>query len=185
MDKFAGNKYTMDQKLLSVGKKYYIKDENGNDLFFARMEKFKLKPKIFVYADDTQAEHILTVVPKSILDFNGTYDVIDVRANKRIGSMKREGLHSMFRNKWSILDIDGHIIGTAQEKGTMALVRRVLVNWKLDFEIEMEGWHVGSLTRAMSIRDRYVLDLSKDTEYRLDRRLAVAMLPLFDAGEDR
>jgi uncharacterized protein YxjI len=185
MDRFAGNKYTMDQKFLSVGKKYYIKDENGNDLFFARMEKFKLKPKIFVYADDTQAEQILTIAPRNMLDFNATYDVTDARTNTCVGSLKREGLHSMFQNKWNILNVDGQAIGTAQEKGTMALLRRALVNWKLDFEIEIEGRHVGSLTRAMAIRDRYVLDLSNDTECRLDRRLAVAMLPLFDAGEDR
>ena len=44
MDKFALDHYTMTQKFLSVGKKYYIKDKDGNDLFYARMEKLSLSP---------------------------------------------------------------------------------------------------------------------------------------------
>lgn len=185
MDKFGLDKYTMVQKFLSVGKKYYIKDDKGNDLFFARMEKFKLRPKIFIYADDSQKDEILAIVPHSILDFNGTYDVIDSQASQRIGSLKREGFHSLLQNKWSIIDVNGRMIGAAQETGTMALIRRFFINWKLDFEIEVEGWHVGSLTRAISFRDRYLMDLSNDPQQKLDRRMAVAMMPLFDAGEDR
>lgn len=185
MDKFDLNRYYMEQKLLSIGKKYYIKDEHGNNLFFARMEKFKLKPKIFIYSDDSQREEILTIAPRNIIDFNATYDVIDSRTGVRVGSIKREGIWSMFQNKWNIMDANGNIIGIAQETGFMALVRRLLINWKLDFQIYFMGSRVGSLERKISIGDKYSLDLSGDPDRKLDRRLAVSMLPLFDAGEDR
>lgn len=185
MDKFDLNRYYMEQKLLSIGKKYYIKDEHGNNLFFARMEKFKLKPKIFIYSDDSQREEILTIAPRNIIDFNATYDVIDSRTGERVGSIKREGIWSMFQNKWNIMDANGNIIGIAQETGFMALVRRLLINWKLDFQIYFMGSRVGSLERKISIGDKYSLDLSGDPDRKLDRRLAVSMLPLFDAGEDR
>ena len=67
----------------------------------------------------------------------------------------------------------------------MAALRRLIFNWKLDFEIELNGRRIGSLNRSISIGDQYTLDLSGDREKKLDRRLAVAMLPLLDAGEDR
>ena len=184
-DKFGFDRYMMVQKLMSIGKKYYIKDERGSDLFFARMEKFKLKPKIFVYSDDSQRVEILTISPRNILDFNATYDVVDSKSQTLVGSLKREGLRSLFQNKWIIMDASGNIIGTAQETGIMAIVRRFVMNWKLDFEIELQGQRIGSLSRKLSIGDRYVPDLSGDPAKKLDRRLAVAMLPLFDAGEDR
>ncbi len=184
-NKFEQDHYLMAQKILSIGKKYYIKDGSGHDIFFARMEKFKLKPKIFVYADDSKKDEILTIAPRNILDFNATYDVIDSKSRERVGSLKREGFHSMFQNKWNILDADGNIVGSAAETGIMALVRRFVINWKLDFEINFQGRKIGNLTRAISIGDKYSLDLSGDPEKRLDRRLAIAMLPLFDAGEDR
>jgi uncharacterized protein YxjI len=184
-DKFGQDRYLMAQKMLSIGKKYYIKDGSGNDLFFARMEKFKLKPKIFVYSDDTKTDEVLTIAPRNILDFNATYDVIDSTSKELVGSLKREGIHSLFQNKWNIMDAGGNVVGSAAETGIMALVRRFVISWKLDFEIDFQGHNVGRLTRAISIGDKYSLDLSGDPEKKLDRRLAVAMLPLLDAGEDR
>ena len=181
-DKFGIDRYVIVQKLISIGKKYYVKDEGGNDLFFARMEKFKLKPKIFLYSEDTKSNEILTISPRNILDFNATYDVVDSKTQTLVGSLKREGLHSLFQNKWNILDASGNVIGTARETGIMAIVRRFVMNWKLDFEIELQGQRIGSLSRKLSIGDRYVLDLSGDPAKKLDRRLAVAMLPLLDAG---
>lgn len=183
--KFGLDQYTMVQKMISIGKKYYIKDARGNDLFFARMEKFKLKPRIFVYSDDTKQDLVLTIAPRNILDFNATYDVVDAKSNVLVGALKREGFRSVFQNKWNILDSGGNVAGTAQETGLMAVFRRFVASWKLDFEIDYQGRHIGRLTRQLSIGDRYVLDLSGDREKRLDRRLAIAMLPLFDAGEDR
>jgi uncharacterized protein YxjI len=184
-NKFGQDRYQMAQKMLSIGKKYYIKDGSGNDLFYARMEKFKLKPKIFIYSDDTQKVEVLSIAPRNFLDFNATYDVIDSQSKSLVGSLKREGLHSLFRNKWNILDAGGNVVGSAQERGIMALVRRFVISWKLDFEIDFQGRNVGNLTRAISIGDKYSLDLSGDPEKKMDRRLAVAMLPLLDAGEDR
>ena len=83
------------------------------------------------------------------------------------------------------MDANGAVVGSAAETGIMALVRRFIINWKLDFEIVFQGRKIGDLTRAISIGDKYSLDLSGDPEKNLDRRLAIAMLPLFDAGEDR
>ena len=123
-------------------------------------------------------------MPGSLMAFNATYDVIDTKAHKCVGAFKREGTHSLFRNRWSILDAEGRLIGIAIENKLMAFIRHIIVNRKLDLDIEVEGWHVGSLTRVMSIKDNYVLDLSQDREKRFDRRLAVALMPLLDAVEN-
>ncbi len=182
--RFEHDRYMMVQKLISIGKKYYIEDPDGNDIFYARMEKFKLKPKIYVYSDESISEILLVITPRNILDFNATYDVIDPHGDVLVGSLKREGVQSLFRNKWNILDAGGNIIGSARESSAMAAFRRLIMNWKLDFRITYGGRHIGRLTKTISIGDRYTLDLSGDPEKKLDRRLAVAMLPLLDAGED-
>ncbi len=183
--RFGHDRYAMVQKLMSIGKKYYIKDPDGNDVFYARMEKFKLKPKIFIYSDESMAETLLVIAPRNILDFNATYDVMDAHGDVLIGSLKREGVQSLFQNKWNILDAGGNVVGYARESAGRAILRRLVIGWKLDFEITYGGRHIGSLRKAISIGDRYTLDLSGDPEKKLDRRLAVAMLPLLDAGEDR
>jgi uncharacterized protein YxjI len=183
--RFEQDRYQMAQKMLSIGKKYYIKDGVGNDIFYARMEKFKLKPKIFVYSDDTQSDIVLSIAPRNLLDFNATYDVIDAKSQTLVGSLKRDGVRSIFQNKWNIMDAGGNVVGSAEESGAMAVFRRLVMNWKLDFDILFQGGRIGSLNRKVSFGDKYALDLSGDPGKKLDRRLAVAMLPLFDAGEDR
>ena len=53
------------------------------------------------------------------------------------------------------------------------------------FEFLVDGQRVGSLDRIFGFRDRYVLDLSGDTETRIDRRLAVALAIGLDALRNR
>jgi hypothetical protein len=44
---------------------------------------------------------------------------------------------------------------------------------------------VGEFNRKFTLLDRYVLDLSRDEERALDRRVAVAMGVMLDTGERR
>ena len=44
---------------------------------------------------------------------------------------------------------------------------------------------IGSLERRFGIRDRYVLDVSGDTERAIDRRLAIALAVAMDALQAR
>ena len=184
-DSFRLDRYEMVRKFFAIGKKYNIKDEYGNDLFYASMEMLKLRPKIHIYDNDRQTGEILTITPNSILDYDATYEITDARTQALIGSIKRDGLHSLFQNRWNIMDASGNVVGYATEPGLAAIVRRFILNWKLDFDIECQGRRIGRLNKKMALRDRYVLDLSGDRERMLDRRLAIAMLPLLDAGEHR
>ena len=68
------------------------------------MEKLKLKPKIFIYSDDTQSSELMIIAPRNYLDFNATHDVIDSKSQMVISSLKREGFHSLLQNRWNILD---------------------------------------------------------------------------------
>jgi len=43
----------------------------------------------------------------------------------------------------------------------------------------------GAMNRKFQLRDRYILDLSGDTEKRVDRRLAVALAIGLDALQNR
>jgi hypothetical protein len=53
------------------------------------------------------------------------------------------------------------------------------------FTIRSGERQIGELTRAFSIRDRYLLDLSSDVERAIDRRLAVAFGIGMDALQAR
>ena len=54
-----------------------------------------------------------------------------------------------------------------------------------NFEILAGDQVVGGMDRKFQLRDRYVLDLSGDTEKRLDRRLAIALAIGLDTLQNR
>jgi uncharacterized protein YxjI len=53
------------------------------------------------------------------------------------------------------------------------------------FDIVAGEEKLGAVQRAMSLRDRYTLDLSRDRERRLARRLAIALAVALDALQAR
>ena len=53
------------------------------------------------------------------------------------------------------------------------------------FEISIGETVVGEYTRPSGVGDRYVLDLTRDTERVIDRRVALAFTVALDALQDR
>ena len=54
-----------------------------------------------------------------------------------------------------------------------------------NFDILVGGEKIGAMDRKFQLRDRYVLDLSGDTDRKLDRRLAVALAIGLDTLQNR
>jgi hypothetical protein len=69
----------------------------------------------------------------------------------------------------------------------MALVRRFIVAWKTDFIFQkgMSDQVIARFIRKWTLLDRYVLDLTEDTQNYLDPRVALAMGVMLDTGERR
>jgi uncharacterized protein YxjI len=44
---------------------------------------------------------------------------------------------------------------------------------------------IGEFNRKFTIRDRYVLDMTSDSQHNVDRRIAIAMAVMLDTGELR
>ncbi len=186
---FERDKFIMHQKHLAIARKYYIYDEAERPLFFVEREKLKLRPKIHIYESEAKHQKLVSIHPRSIVAFNPVYDVLDASTHQVIGSLRRLGWRSIFRRRWEINDNIGQRIGQAYEDSAVkALVRRFVpfgAFLKTDFHIEIRGRLIGKFIRKLSIRDKYVLDLTEDQPRTLDRRQALALSILLDSGEKR
>ncbi len=184
--RFLQDKFFMSQKHFSIGEKYNLFDEQGNMLFFVEREKFKMRANIHIYESEAKTRELLLIEDKSIMDWNATMDVKDPASGQIIGSFKRDGIASIIRRTWKILDSTGNILGSAAEDSLFkALFRRFLGLLKTDFVVEINGSEVGRFSRKISFGDKYVFDLSGDPEKKFDRRLAVALAVLLDSAEGR
>jgi hypothetical protein len=168
----------------------------GQPVCYVQQKRMKIREEINFFADESQNQVLLRLKKRNVMEFHGATDV-QLADGTVIGQLRKEFGKSLFRSTWQILDTQGNVVATAQERSMfIAILRRV---WGMipvienipffipfHFEILIDGNKVGDYTRPPGIgTDRYLLDLSGDTERRIDRRVAMAFTVALDALQDR
>ena len=184
--------YTTRRNFFSFLHQWFrVLDSDGNIVFFTKMRAFKLKEDFRILAADKQTE-LIQITARQILDIAATYDVNDLQTGERLGSFRRKGLKSIFKDEWIIFDAADNEIGLIQEdSGALAFTRRFIGNITNLFAPQR---HIGTIggnpvlvfrqTRNPFIMKTY-LDFAVDTNNLLDRRLGIAASVLFCAIEGK
>src|SRR5205814_1987825 len=87
---------------------------------------------------------ILKISADRIIDFSAAYRVTDSQTGEHIGTLRRKGWSSLFRDSWEILDADGVVRGkVVEDSAWKATIRRMIdfasVCLPQTFNIEVEG----------------------------------------------
>lgn len=189
-DPFAHDRFLLNQKMLSLGNKYFIYNDAQQPLLYVDRPVLRLKSLFTLYADDTKQRKLLTLNQESALTvINFTFTLADAE-DQVIAVFKRQGLLSMLRRTWKIFDAQGQEIAQAHEDSWWkAIVRRVSdlgVFFRTNFIITRpDGTEIGAFIRRLTLGDKYVLDLTQDPQRTLDRRIAVGLAVLLDNSERR
>jgi len=124
----SGVEFTIRRKILTVfGAKFHIYKPDGGLLGFCKQKAFRLREDIRIYTDETMQKEKLRIAARQILDFSASYDVVESESERKIGTLRRKGLSSLFRDSWIVLDPQEAEIGRIQEDSTMlAVLRRVV-----------------------------------------------------------
>ncbi len=184
--KFDRDKFLIHQKILSIGAKYYVYDENQQPLFFVQRPALRLKAHIEIFDDDTKNVRRLMLRQDRILAINQHFTLLTPE-EQVVCTYERRGLLSLVRRTWVIRNAVGQEIAQAREDSWVKAVFRRLFGWmRTDFEILLpDNTHVGTFHRKFTIGDKYALDLTNDPNRRLDRRIAVGLAILLDTAEAR
>jgi uncharacterized protein YxjI len=171
-----------------LGNTFRLFDGQGNLQYFIKQKAFKLKEELNVFADEAQKEARLTIKARSISDFSGGYDIVDATNGQAVGAGQRQGLKSIFKDEWNILDASGAVIGQVVETGgALAILRRfiAILQWiPQKYEIRADGAVVGSVHQRFN-PFQLSYDVRVDDSATLDRRLVVGMVVLLLAIEGR
>lgn len=174
-----------------LGAAFHVYSTDQRLLGYSKQKAFKFKEDIRVFADEEMTHELLKILARSVIDFSASYDVYDSHSNEHVGTLRRKGWSSLFRDQWEILDSEGTLRGRVMEdSGWKAFLRRLneLVSFFLPqvFHIEVDGVVVGIMKQNMALfAHKYEVDLSHDTEGLLPRPLAVATVILLLAIEGR
>jgi uncharacterized protein YxjI len=201
MGPFDYDRYLIDQLVRPIVNLYRVtplaagETPAGPPIAYVRQKKMKIKEEIRFFADEAETQELFQIKARSWLDTGGSkYDVIDAQ-DGNIGLLEHVFGKSLFRSTWRISATEGEEIALARERSqALAILRRVidfvpdvggLIPIPYNFDILAGDRVTGKMDRKFQLRDRYVLDLSGDTEKALDRRLAIALAIGLDTLQNR
>lgn len=186
--RFTRTKYNVRRKIIAlVGAKVHIFDENEGVVLFAQLKAFKLKEDILVYADESKTEELLRIKARNYIDFSATYDVFDSRSGQVVGSLRRKGIKSIFKDEWLVLDPGDNQIGVIKENSSlMAFLSRFSSLIPQTYLTYIGQQEVATFKRNVNpFVTKLALDFSADSSNLLDRRLAMAAAILLCAVEGK
>jgi hypothetical protein len=193
------DRYLVDQLVRPIVNLYRItplatgETPAGPPVAFVRQKKMAIKEDIRFYADESETRELFRIKARSMFDIGGSrYDVLE--GDTPIGALEHRFKASLIRSTWAVKNAADEEIAIARERSVpLAIARRIvdfvpygeMVPIPYNFDIVMGDRVVGHLNRKFQLRDRYVLDVSGDTERKLDRRLAVALAIGLDTLQNR
>ncbi|HJL64500.1 MAG TPA: hypothetical protein QGF70_02830, partial [Candidatus Thalassarchaeaceae archaeon] len=190
---FEADSYMIRQKVMKIlGEEFHIYSDESmeNMIGYSKQKALKLKEDIRVYSDESQSTELLSIKQKGILDFTGSFGIVDGQTGDSLGSMKRKGLKSMLVDSWFILDSEGNEVGTlGEDSGGKALIRRFVPFASLlmpqQFVLRMNGAS-GEVTFTQKINPVvHKLVVSGVSSSGIDPRIAASAAVLLIAIEGR
>jgi uncharacterized protein YxjI len=172
--------------------------EAGPPVLFVEQKRFAFKEDIRFYTDDSKQVEVMRIKARQRFDPRARYDITEA-AGVKIGEIQKVFGKSLLRSTYAVFDAAGNEVATASERSlAVALFRRliglvpyveVVADWlpiPYHFDFKAGDELLGTHTRqAFKLRDVYTIDLSPDTERRLDRRLVLATAVGMDALQAR
>lgn len=197
---FAYDRFLVDQLVRPMVNLYRItplaagETPAGGPVAFVRQKRMALKEDIRFFADDSESQELFRIKARSIIEIGGRYDVT-TPDGARIGVLEKAFRESLLRSTWRILGPDEQVEAVVQERSLPAAIIRRAIDFVPDvgglipipynFDFMIDGRIAGRMDRKFKLRDRYVLDLSGDTDRRIDRRLGLALAIGLDALQNR
>jgi hypothetical protein len=175
--------YIIRRKFWSVLERVFrVFTGDGQLIMYIQHPLLKLREEFMVYADEARTRPLLRVKSRQMIAINFSYDVTDAVTGELLGSVRKQGLRSIFRDRFIILDATGAEIGMAEEQGA-AFLRRLFPILLSKHAIFVGGAEVARIRQVFRF---FTKEFTVDTKSSsVDPRfvLAVALLALI--GEAR
>lgn len=183
---FQHDEYVFRKKLFKLlGEAFHVFDGHGNLALYSDQKAFRLREDFRVYADEDKSEELLRITTPHVLDFSAAYCVHDSTTGEIVGSIKRKGVKSMFKDEWLFFAEDGRQLGRLSEASmAAALLSRFIGLIPQKYVVtSTDGHHAADISQHFNpLVLKYDLQI-EDTV--IDPRLLIAMGILLAGIEGR
>jgi len=191
-ERFAHDRFLIKQLIRPMVNLYEV-SADGQRVAFVRQKRMALREDLRAFADESETQEVFRIKARSVVDIGGRYDVTDP-AGEPLGALVKVFGASLLRSTWRVLGPADQELFVATERSTVVAIGRRIAELLPYGEVLPIPYHfvfragereLGGLTRVLSVRDQYELDLSGDAQREVDRRLAVALAIALDALQAR
>jgi uncharacterized protein YxjI len=196
------DRFVMRQRIKLVINQYEFslptESDDGQPFCFVEQKRFKFKEDIGFFADDSKTQELMRIKARQRFDPKARYDVTAPDGSK-VGEIQKVFGASLLRSTYTLYSAAGEELCTVREQSMpKAIFRRLIgfvpyvgnyADWlpiAYDFEFISGETVLGHhRRRRWKLRDIYDMDLTPDSERRLDRRLVLATAVGLDALQAR
>lgn len=145
-------------KLIALAPQVRVTDSSGQLVLYVRQKVLALKEDVKVYADEAQQNLLYQIKADRVIDFSARYNIA-ASGGGPLGSVKRQGMRSLWKATYDIQDPAGGAVGQIHEENPWIKVLDGLVS-----DIPFVG---------MFINPAYLVDLRGQTALYLKKQPAV------------
>ena len=144
-------------KIVAFNPQVKITDAAGQTVLYVKQKALALKESVKVFADESQQSALYQIQANKIIDFSATYNIA-TSAGGAVGAVKRQGMRSLWKASYNMVDANGAEAGLIHEENPWLKVLDGLVS-----DIPFVG---------MLINPAYLVDLRGQTVLYLKKQPA-------------
>jgi uncharacterized protein YxjI len=149
---------TLSFKVIAFNPQVKIADASGQTVLYVKQKALALKEAVKVFADEGQQRELYDIKANRIIDFSAQYNIATA-GGMPVGTVKRQGMKSLWKATYNILDAAGAEVGLIHEENPWIKVLDGLLS-----DVPFVG---------MFINPAYLVDLRGQTVLRLKKQPSV------------
>ncbi len=149
---------TLSFKLIALSPQVRVTDASGQLVLYVKQKALALREDVRIYADEAQTQQLYQINANKIIDFSATYNIA-LAGGGALGAVKRQGMRSIWKATYNIVDTNGTEVGLIHEENPWLKVAESFLS-----DVPFIG---------MLINPAYLVDLRGQTALYLKKQPAV------------
>jgi uncharacterized protein YxjI len=106
---------TLTFKIIALAPQVYVRDAAGQELLYVKQKLLKLRERIQVFADSSQARQVSEINADRIIDWSARYTFTDA-GGAVLGAVRRQGAKSLWRASYEVLSAGDRPLAVIEEE---------------------------------------------------------------------
>ncbi len=145
-------------KIIAFNPQVKVTDAAGSLVMYVKQKALALRESVKVFADEAQTTQLYAIKTNKVIDFSAQYN-ITTPDGRQIGAIRRQGMRSIWKATYEILDAAGSQIGLIHEENPWLKVLDSVVG-----EIPFASMFINP-AYLVDLRGRTVLYLKKQPAF--------------------